>query len=393
MDFVIIANDWAAGVDNPTSKHRIALELVRRGNRVLWLEGAGMRPPALGSDSDRSRIARKLKATFRRPRPIMESPNLPGKIWVLTPPLLPVPHLAWVRKLNGVLYGNIGAFWARRLGFQSPAMINYVPILAEAMPSWPWQRIYHCVDRWDAFGMYDSGLMCEMDARCCRYAGQVIASSQDLAERCLRHNRLVALVMHGVDHAHFASALDSLPRPADLPQGNIAGFFGLVSEWLDQELIVKLARALPDAHVALIGRSDVDIERLRGIPNLHLLGPRPFDQLPAYLASFEVGLIPFVVNDLTRAVNPIKLREMLAGGCPVVSTSLPEVAKYARRALGAVDVAGNHDDFIRAVQCRLARRISTGQRQSISRSMESETWAAKVDEILHALSAKGGQTA
>src|SRR5437764_8548660 len=183
MDFVIIANDWAAGIDNPTSKHRIAVELARRGHRVLWLEGAGMRQPAISSGSDRKRIFKKLKGIVRRPQPAMESAGWKGKIWVLTPPALPLPHLEWARKLNGRLYRTAAAFWLRRLGLQKPTLINYVPILADAMPAWPWERIYHCVDRWDAFGTYDSRLMADMDARCCRYAGKVIASSEDLAQR------------------------------------------------------------------------------------------------------------------------------------------------------------------------------------------------------------------
>jgi len=386
MDFVIIANDWAAGIDNPTSKHRIAMELARRGNRVLWLEGTGMRVPTVSSGHDRSRITGKLKKAVRPPRLAMENHGLEGKIWVLSPLSLPIPNLAWVRGLNGAIYGNMGRFWAGRLGFHKPALINYVPILAEAMPVWPWQRVYHCVDRWDAFGMYNSGLMSEMDGRCCRYAQNVIASSADLADRCRRHNPQVDLVMHGVDHAHFAQALEDAPRPDDLPPGEAAGFFGLLSEWLDQELIVKLAHSIAPAQVVLIGKADVDIERLKGIPNLHLLGPRPFSKLPAYVRNFQVGLIPFVVNDLTRAVNPIKLREMLAGGCPVVSTMLPEVERYAGAA-GAVDVVRTHDEFVEAVRRRLAKPATAAQRQAISNCMESETWAAKVSEILRAISA------
>src|SRR3982751_1040426 len=72
MDFVIIANDWAAGIDNPTSKHRIAIELARRGHRVLWLEGTGMRQPAIRSGTDRKRISKKLKGMLRRPQVAME---------------------------------------------------------------------------------------------------------------------------------------------------------------------------------------------------------------------------------------------------------------------------------------------------------------------------------
>ncbi len=384
MDFVIIANDWSAGIDNPTSKHRIAIELAKRGNRVLWLEGAGMRQPALTSGADRSRLVNKLKKLARPPRPAAESADLRGKIWVLTPPMLPMPHKEWARKFNGWTCKSSAAFWSRRLGFERPKLINYTPILAEAMSQWPWQRIYHCVDRWDAFGMYDSSLMADMDARCCRYAGSVIASSGDLMDRCRRYNQNVSMVLHGVDYAHFAKSLDA-PRAADLPAGDVVGFFGLVSEWLDQELLVKLARALPSSQVVLIGRPDVDTTKLQGISNLHLMGPRPFRALPSYVGHFAVGLIPFEINELTRAVNPIKLREMLAGGCPVVSTALPEVERLAGP---GVDVAHGHDEFIRQVQQRLAKPLSAADRRAVSATMQSETWSGKVDQMLSIISAE-----
>ena len=95
MDVVIMANAWSAGVDNPTSKHQIALELVRQGHRVLWLEGAGMRKPSLGSGADRGRMWRRIVAAFRPPQRVAAS------LWVLSPLLVPLPAVAWVRRWNG----------------------------------------------------------------------------------------------------------------------------------------------------------------------------------------------------------------------------------------------------------------------------------------------------
>ena len=322
MDFVIIANAWGAGADNPTSKHRIAIELARRGHRVLWVEGAGMRRPSLGSGHDRGRILRKLRQACRGARPVAD------RLWVVTPLLVPLPSKTGIRKLNGWIYRRVMRRCSRRLSFEQPVLINYVPVLSEAMKAWHGKRVvYHCVDRWDAFDMYDSTLMAEVDRQCCELADVVIATSEDLYERCRSRCASCRLIMHGVDHAHFAAALDAPDRPRDLPDGDIVGFFGLLSEWVDQELLVRLAEAVPTANVVLIGTADVDVSALESVPNIHLLGPRPFRELPAYIASFRVGIIPFAVNELTKAVNPIKLREMLAAGCPVVSTALPEVAR------------------------------------------------------------------
>jgi len=385
MDFVIIANAWGAGTDNPTSKHRIAIELARRGHRVLWVEGAGMRRPSLGSGHDRGRILRKLRRACRGARPVAD------RIWVVAPLLVPLPSKVWIRKLNGWIYRGVMRRCVRKLTFVEPVLVNYVPVLSEAMRKWCGGRVvYHCVDRWDAFDMYDSALMAEVDRQCCELADTVIATSQELYERCRDRGPSCRLIMHGVDHGHFATALDSPDRPGDLPDGDIVGFFGLLSEWVDQELLVRLAKAVPSAHVVLIGMADVDISALERVPNIHLLGPKPFRELPAYIASFRVGIIPFVVNELTKAVNPIKLREMLAAGCQVVSTALPEVRRIADCRMPnaeweSVAVADTADAFVSAVKLRLETPPRLEERRAISASMAGETWEAKVSEMLEAI--------
>jgi glycosyltransferase involved in cell wall biosynthesis len=233
--------------------------------------------------------------------------------------------------------------------------------------------------------------MTEMDRRCCCYADLVIASSGELYELCKAKNQNTFLVGHGVNYSHFAKGLAMRDtRPSDLPHGPVVGFFGLLSEWVDQELIVKLALALrtlhPDtpASIVLIGTADVAIDRLKAERNIHILGPRSFAALPEYVAWFDVAIIPFVVNDLTRAVNPIKLKEMLAAGCPVVSTTLPEVARYAEGGIQTcgVTIGRDHEEFVRMVKERLEHPLGLDARCIVSRTMAGETWEAKTREIL-----------
>lgn len=389
MDFVVIANAWDAGIANPTSKHHIARQLAAGGHRVLWVEGAGMRRPTFGSGADRTRMLRRLAAACRRPRTVETSGS--GGVWVISPLLIPLPSIAMIRVLNSWFYETTARFWSRRMGFQAPILINYVPVLAGCLKRWTGRKVYHCVDRWDAFEMYDSSLMASADEACCRYADVVIASAGDLAERCAQRNRNTHLVMHGVQHANFARALDMTDRPADLPGGTIVGFFGLLSEWIDQDLLCCIAEGVPDCQVVLIGDADVAVERLRRHNNVHILGPRPFAVLPEYIAHFAVGIIPFAVNELTRAVNPVKLREMMAAGCPVVSTALPEVERFVRHAEASpgartgVDIAHDCDGFVERIRSWIDQPASADERAAISRRVANETWEAKTTEILSAI--------
>jgi len=370
VDFVIIANAWSASVDNPTSKHQIALELARQGHRVLWVEGAGMRKPRVYSSVDRSRIFGKIKKAFAGTEKVSEN------IWRISPMIIPLPASGLARIFNDSIYMSAASSVAVHLGFENPVLVNFMPTLQGVVEKWRGISVYYCVDRWDAFAMYDSGLMAGLDEKCCRNADVVIASSQDLFEHCLKFNLNTHLITHGVDYEHFASSLNSA---IGLPSGKTIGFIGLISEWVDQDLLVKMADEISDSHIMLIGKADVSVEKLEKKKNIHLLGPKPFRDLPSYIAEFAVGIIPFIVNDLTRAVNPIKLREMLAAGCPVVSTDLPEVEKY--RSVG-LEIAGDQLEFVRLVRERLDVPLTKEQKQSMSDMVKDETWEIKVKQIL-----------
>jgi glycosyltransferase involved in cell wall biosynthesis len=226
-----------------------------------------------------------------------------------------------------------------------------------------------------------------MDRDLCERADVVFTTSQPLFESKRAYNPETHLALHGVDHEHFARAfapetvvaeeIAKLPKP-------VLGFIGLIEHWVDLEIISYLATRRPDWSIVLIGKSKVDTSQLSKYPNVHLLGRRPYASLPEYCKGFDVSLIPFAVNELTRNVNPIKLREYFSAGLPCVSTDLPAVRDYAEHASealrGACFVANTKPAFHDAVE-RALRADSPAARRRRSDAMKAETWDHKVAEV------------
>ena len=361
---VCFGNDWNA---DPTSKHHLMRRLSRR-NTVLWIESAGMRRPDLTRSGDGRRIVGKVRAMLAGPR------DGGRNIHVLAPPTIPLPGSTLASRLNAVLYRLAIARALRSIGTrQRPILWVFAPHVA------PWIRhvprsalIYYCVDRWSAFKGYDPALMEACEAELCRKADLVVATADDLVERCRTHRPDVHYVPHGVDYEHFATALKPGPIPKDLagiPTPRV-GFFGLIHEWVDTELIGRLATALPYSFV-LIGNSDQDLSGLRALPNVHILGRRSFADLPGYCRGFAATIIPFRHSELTKAVNPIKLREYAAGGLPVVSTDLPEV----RRCADIVSCASSDAEWVAALRDAVERGGDSESRRLQSGRVSDQDWS------------------
>jgi len=236
--------------------------------------------------------------------------------------------------------------------------------------------IYHCVDEYSEFSGVPKDVIIRMEQDLIRRADIVFTSAEKLCVERQAVNPRTYFIPHGVDVAHFSRALDPatevpeeirrLPRP-------VVGFFGLLADWVDLDMIGVLARARPHWSFALVGKVQTDLAAVANLPNVHLLGQQPYSALPAYCRGFDVGVIPFRMNELTLRVNPLKLREYLAAGLPVVSTPLPEVVRYN----GVVHIAVNKDGFLSEIESAWGERTSETDRGRVD-AMRSESWEARV---------------
>jgi glycosyltransferase involved in cell wall biosynthesis len=381
-DIVCFANDWTA---NPTSKHHLMRRFAER-TRVLWVEAAGMRRPNLGSADDLGRIASKARSFLAPARQ-----QLP-RLWSYGPPSIPLPGSPLASRLNAALYRWTIGREMTRIGFdRAPVLWVYGPHVAPWIRRLPRHRlVYHCVDRWGAFQDYDQAWMDACERELCRKADVVFASAEDLAEHCRGHGAEVIYAPHGVDHAHFAGALEPGPLPPELERipGPRVGFFGLLHEWVDTELIGALADRLPFAFV-LLGGSNQDLSALAARPNVHLLGPKPYADLPDWCRGFDAAIVPFRISPLTMSVNPIKLREYAAAGLPVVATGLPEV----RRCGEIADCPEGVDEWTESLRAAVRRGADPAERRKQSERVRDQDWsevARRMGDVLAVSSQRAG---
>jgi glycosyltransferase involved in cell wall biosynthesis len=367
---IALSKDWD---DDPTSNHHVLRELART-RRVLWLNSVTARSPDLSSTRDVRRAARKLREFARGPVRVADD------LWVFTPLVLPFPHLAPVRWLNArIVRATVRVLRARLeiVGFQLWTFLpNAAPYLG--MPGQT-LSVYYCVDEHALFSTLDRDRTAAAERELLANVDLVFATSDSLAERKRAVNPHTHVALHGVDHVRFARALYAdTPEPADvaaLPRPRL-GFYGALADWVDLDLLAAVARARPDWSIVLIGDEQSDTAAVAGLPNVHRLGRRRNDELPQYCKAFDVGLIPYRISAQLPFRNPIKLREYLAAGLPVVATPMPDVRRYERWC----SIADTAPGFVESVEEAL-RHDSPALREERSRAMMAETWSARAAEI------------
>src|SRR5688572_29393493 len=368
-DIVCFANDWES---DPLSKKHIMKRLAEH-NRVLWVNSLGYRRPR-PSARDFRRAAQKLRRIARGLRRV--APNL----WVWSPFVLPFHGNAAARRWNERFLARSLGRTVRGLGMRDPITWTFEPSSADVVGSLGEQMtIYHCVDEFSELPGADGAAIVAMEKKLLERVDLVLVSAGPLEEAKSRFNPNTHLVTHGVDVAHFGSALDALTRvPPELERLTkpVIGFFGLVADWVDLDLVRKVAQQRPHWSIVLVGKVDTDTAAVAGLPNVHLVGWRDYASLPGWCKGFDVAILPFRVNKLTLAANPLKLREYLAAGLPVVATALPE----AQRLAPWVRVGRNHDDFLHEIDAVVEGGV-LGPSAARSAAMEKESWDAKVEAM------------
>jgi glycosyltransferase involved in cell wall biosynthesis len=347
---------------------------------VLLVNSLGMRMPRRGVTTQPwRRILRKVRSTLRavrRPEP--EHPHL----FVMTPVSVPVfgrPRLARLNALSVRLQVRAAA---RLAGLGTPDLLITLPTawdVARRLPSH--SIVINRSDRYSSLPEADNAAIERLERAMLGGCDAAVWASGELLEEerdLLPPGSEPVLLGHGVDLEHFGPHPDRL-EPTDLasvPRPRI-GFFGGIDDYVvDLDLIARVAREIPDASVLLIGAATCPMDELVALPNVHWLGMRPYDDIPAYGAGFDVAIMPWLQNEWIRFCNPIKTKEYLALGLPVVTMRYPEAAMHEH----VIAVADSSDKFVALVRDALAGSpVSTPEerRESVAR----DSWAARSDVL------------
>jgi glycosyltransferase involved in cell wall biosynthesis len=365
-DIVCFSHDWTG---DPLSKTHL-MRLLARDNRVLWVNSIGYRTPGVNK-ADLGRVWKKFKAARQTLREV--EPN----IFVLNPLAIPAYGLRLARTANRMWLRRQVKRAMNKLGFRRPINWVFNPTAAVIAGTLGEDLLlYQCVDEYSAFSGVKSAAIAELEERLLTKSDLVIVSAERLRQSKTRPGVPIALVRHGVDFRHFRKALDPAtkvaPELAGLPRP-VIGFFGLIADWVDVDLMADVAKHFANGSLVVLGKATTDISVLQQLPNVHVLGRKPYEALPTYCKGFDVALNPFRINELTLNANPLKVREYLAAGLPVVSSDVPEVA-----VLGQCLIGKDRDDFIRKVGEALQK---PGPQGEISEAIRAESWEARLDEI------------
>lgn len=235
----------------------------------------------------------------------------------------------------------------------------------------PLAIIYDCMDELSAFKNAPPKLR-QREAELLERADLVFTGGYSLYEAKCHLHANVHPFPSSIDGAHFRKARRDTADPADqagIPHPRL-GYCGVIDERLDKGLLAALAEARPDWHLVMLGPViKIDPAELPQLPNIHYLGGKSYQELPAYLAGWELALLPFAHNESTRYISPTKTPEYLAAGIPAISTSIRDVV-HPWGQQGLVKIADTVPEFIAAAEYLL------------SPAFNYNVWLRRVDEAL-----------
>lgn len=369
---LVFADDWGR---HPSSCQHLVRSLLP--NRpVLWVNTIGTRPPRL----DRSTLVRalgKLRDWTRPPRVTGEPTQQVANPRVLAPKMWPSFASRVARHINQRLLTRALVPAIAELP-QPPIVVTTLPLVADLVGKLPVAHwVYYCVDDFSVWPGYDGTTMQRMERELVPRMDAIISVSTTLVDRMQGYGREAHLLTHGVDLDHWqADVSTEIPQELAHLEGPIVLFWGVIDRRLDLAFVQALAEGMTAGSLVFVGPQEDPDPRLFRLPRVRVLPAMPYARLPALAQAAAVLVMPYADAPVTRAMQPLKLKEYLATGRAVVVRDLPATRPWA----DCADLASTPEQFLHAVRERLHSGIPESQQLARAR-LTMESWPAKAQQF------------
>jgi len=369
--------DWAFNWQQP---QEVASAFADGGNRVLFVENTGVRRPAL---RDAARLLARIRNWWHGAKPIGD------RLTVLSPLLLPFPYSRLARRLNAAVLLRVVRRWIGRDDGAPLIVFTFLPTpLVHAMirDLDPALVVYYCIDRLSASSPGARKLR-GPEEKLIAEAGLVLTTSGELHAAAARLTTRVEMLPCGVRCAEFEDAKAADAEPPSLfarLAGVVIGFVGSLRKEIDLALLAAAAELAPDLNFVFVGPVMANVRALAARPNVRLVGAVPHAEVARYMARFDVGVLPYVLNPYTAAIMPAKLKEYLAAGLPIVATPLPEIRRFADEHPEVVTFANDAPGFVDALRSAAAKNHPAAEmrRMRIARRYDWSAQMALMNELI-----------
>jgi len=379
---LVFSDDWGR---HPSSCQHLIKHLLPT-REVLWVNTIGTRPLRLDMRTAQ-RVVEKLKhwVAPAASLPAVSDQGLPGvkAPHVISPRMWPSFSTTAARRLNKALLAAALKPAIERLG-EAPVVITTIPLMADLVGALPVKKwIYYCVDDFSVWPGYDGKTMGDMERQLVPSVTDTVAASESLAQGLRQLGAQPTLITHGVDLSMWQiSQSDGRKEIAEFAglQSPLIVFWGVLDRRMDVEWVIGLSRALETrglpGSIVMFGPHEDPDPHLFNISRVSLRPAAAFDRLPSIAAQADLLIMPYGDMLATRAMQPLKLKEYLATGLPVVVRDLPATRPWA----DACDVCDSREQFIEAVISRLNSGVPIEQKSARIR-LAAESWQAKAEAL------------
>jgi uncharacterized SAM-binding protein YcdF (DUF218 family) len=378
-DIIIIGSiDWKT---NWQTQHRLVNSLIKQNNRILYIENTGIRSAKF---SDISRIKDRLNNWFKSVKGFKE---IKKNLFVFSPIVFPFPFIKFFYLINLFFINFLLSNWFKSLKFKNHILISFLPTpISYKIKNFSNAdlNIYYCAN--EMKGIQNKNIQIDkIEKLFFKESDITFVISNNLKIKASKFSKSVFFLPAGVELNKFN--IKKIKKKIPKSGKPMIGYIGAITDVFDIDLLEFISKQNPNLNFILIGRVYVNVTKLKKIKNIFFLGEINHSKLPAYLKGFDVGIIPYKVNNFTNSVYSCKLNEYLSMGLPVVSTNLKETKIYNKNHKNIISIAKNYSKFSEKINENLLNNSQYKINDRVS-AAKNNSWESRLKYFNHLLNDK-----